>query len=510
MAKKAICIIRTSTDKQEIMSQRKEVLSMALADGYAEDDIIVIGKQGASAIKLDDAYMENLRLFYETAEREDVGCVYCWALDRVGRKERILMEFKEFLLEHKLQFKIKTPSLTLLNDDGSVNAGIELAISLFATLAKQEMEQKLARFRRAKQRNREVGRYQGGRVLFGYKVNKDGFFEPHETNAGIVRSLFREYAEGNLSTLGLAQRYPEIGLKENSPLSVRRVYIMRILKHREYLGERHFPRLIDEETFNKAQEKFKEFRARPKISYQRNVYFLHGLLCVYIDQPDGTKSRYILSPVRSKNVYFERKTGASISINVADTLAVMLLRRHLDKIRPAIRTQLERSLAVAKTEIADIEREISEVSARFDELTDKYFAEGTIGRQTYDRLTGKLKLRLAELQSLREEHRADIEIMMENAREANETLWLDENAQRDLCASLISEVVVSTKTNGLQTVRFTFKGILAGVEETGVYDRFRKTWNGEKFVLLRHLESAEQLIRNGHVCYVNPEKNPDK
>ena len=64
MKTKVIAIIRTSTIQQEIESQKQEVLAMALADGYSEKEIVVIGKQGASAIKVDEAYKENMYQVY--------------------------------------------------------------------------------------------------------------------------------------------------------------------------------------------------------------------------------------------------------------------------------------------------------------------------------------------------------------------------------------------------------------------------------------------------------------
>ena len=143
---KAICIIRTSTDRQHIEEQRAEVLQMARADGYADEDIEIIGKCGASAIKLDDAYMENLTQLYERIESGDVAVVYAWAIDRIGRDEVVLMQLKNTLASKKIQLKIKNPSLSLLNFDGSVNAGVELAFSLFATMAKQEMQQEKSTF----------------------------------------------------------------------------------------------------------------------------------------------------------------------------------------------------------------------------------------------------------------------------------------------------------------------------------------------------------------------------
>lgn len=176
MEKKVIAIVRTSTTQQEIDSQRKEVLSMAIADGYSIDEIEVVGRAGASAIKVDEAYQENMNRVYELIDTiPTIEAVYAWAIDRIGRNEEILMKLKNTLINKKIQLVIKNPSLRLLEANGDVNAGVELAFSLFATMAKQEMEQKKARFNRARKRNDEKGKYNGGYVAYGYigKVDAD-------------------------------------------------------------------------------------------------------------------------------------------------------------------------------------------------------------------------------------------------------------------------------------------------------------------------------------------------
>lgn len=189
--KKAIAIIRTSTEQQEIDSQRAEVLSLATAAGYTLDEIEVVGKKGASAIKVDDAYRENLNRVYELLESEPIEAVFAWAIDRIGRQEEILMQFKNRLIKKKVQLVIKNPSLALLNDDGTVNAGVELAFGLFATMAKQEMEQKLARFARAKKRNAEIGKAtSGNNTPYGYYKDADKFFRIDEEEASVVRLMY--------------------------------------------------------------------------------------------------------------------------------------------------------------------------------------------------------------------------------------------------------------------------------------------------------------------------------
>lgn len=150
MEKKVIALIRTSTIQQEIDSQREEVLSLILSDGYSMDEIEVVGEKGASAIKMDEAYLKNINRVYELIEQQPIKAVYAWAIDRIGRNRTMLNDFRETLIGKHIQLIIKNPELRLLNPDGSENSGIGLAFSLFAEMAVQEMQQKKARFARAK------------------------------------------------------------------------------------------------------------------------------------------------------------------------------------------------------------------------------------------------------------------------------------------------------------------------------------------------------------------------
>ena len=90
--KKAVILVRTSTVRQEIDSQIEEVIKYAMADGYKADDLEVIGNAGSSAIKLDERYLENIQKVYRVIETTPtIECVYAWAIDRIGRREELLM-----------------------------------------------------------------------------------------------------------------------------------------------------------------------------------------------------------------------------------------------------------------------------------------------------------------------------------------------------------------------------------------------------------------------------------
>lgn len=237
--KKAIIIIRESTKAQEIDSQKQDIINYAMKDGYSLEEIMIIGEAGASAIKLDEAYLRNMRKVYETIEdpNNSIKCVYAWAIDRIGRQEVPLFELKNYLVERKIQLIIKKPSLRLLEDDGSVNGGVELAFSLFATMSKQEMEMKAARFKRGKRRNAEQMKFNGGWCTkFGYQVNEDGYVIINQAEAEIVRLIFQEFSSGRYSVNSLTKELRNRGVVKPNGDKMTVGFIKNTLLETAYLG----------------------------------------------------------------------------------------------------------------------------------------------------------------------------------------------------------------------------------------------------------------------------------
>lgn len=272
--KKVIALIRTSTEKQEVESQKRELIEYILKDGINEDDIIIVGQKGASAIKLDEAYKRNLDIVYKHIDEGNISAVYAWHLDRIGRNEEVLMNFKYKLIDNKVQLVIKNPSLRLLDDDGSVNAGMEMAFSLFATMAKQEMETKAKRFERAKRRNAEQMKFNGGKVHFGYMVDDEGKIVVNEDEAAIVKLVFDLYLSGDYSTTKLAIELQKRGYTIRGK-KVTLHFVTNMLKSTAFIGytiynkyevidgkktdkilytqKRIYPQIISEDKFNEVK-----------------------------------------------------------------------------------------------------------------------------------------------------------------------------------------------------------------------------------------------------------------
>lgn len=311
---KAILLVRVSTTKQEITTQTKELVDYALSDGYNKSDLIIIEGVGASAIKLNNIYLAEIENLYNTIESDkSINAVYAWEISRIGRNEEKLMQIKNFLIAHKVQLVIKNPSLRLLNNDGSVNNGVELAFSLFATMSKQEMEIKKDRFARAKARNKAEGKYNGGRIKLGYKLNANKYFIIDEDKAQVVRQCFDWYLNG-MSLKKIYDKLVDMGIYSsllNFSTGGKRVGVL--LKDKAYIGQGLYPQIVDVEVFNKVQEMLSIL---PKWHDSKNIYYCKGLI------KDTTTGATLVARFATLVYYLRHKEHCiALNLNVMDFIA---------------------------------------------------------------------------------------------------------------------------------------------------------------------------------------------
>jgi len=250
--------------------------------------------------------------------------VYCWEISRLGRNEKILFEIKDFLIKRKINLIIYQPSLRLLNHDGSVNNGVELAFSLFATLSKQEMEVKKERMLRGKRMAQECGKWDGGTIVFGYATDAKNNIIPHKTNAATVGLIFEWYVNHGMTTSQIynklvdEQRIERLKVdRECNRISK----ICKILNNPTYIGipkvhtkygikttsKNHYPPIISKELFVAAQNILKTKRVHYNTP---TIYFGKGLL---------RHGGYMLRGVKDRLVYSTVEGRFNINLNAVDT-----------------------------------------------------------------------------------------------------------------------------------------------------------------------------------------------
>lgn len=258
--KKVIIMVRTSTESQQVEDQHNEMVQFCKTFGYSEEQMVFIETKGASAAKVDDDYLDMIeRVKEKIISDKDIECFAVWHINRAARNEGVFVSLKDFLVKHNVQFLVKNPFLKLLNEDGSVNMGMELAFSLMATLAKQDNEERMAKFKRAKDVMRKQGKYTGGRTIkFGYGVDKDGYIVIDEEDSKLVRLIFDMYSTGKWSVRTLYEELYERGYKVNYHM------INRMVADRTYVDGR-YPQMISQELWNRCEAvRNKNFLSIPK------------------------------------------------------------------------------------------------------------------------------------------------------------------------------------------------------------------------------------------------------
>ena len=340
---KAIIWCRVSTTEQEFESQKKELIQRAKEDGFVDDDLIVIGKAGASAIKMNELYQKEVdELIDNINSKQGVSTIYVWEVSRLARNEVAFYQMKDIIVKNKIQFICFVPSLVLLDPDGEVNTGSEITLNLLVTLAKQEMEIKKKRFARGKKKLAEEGKYNGGQIPYGYRVEPETKkIVIDEFEAGIVREIFDMYESG-FSQKSIAVELHTRGVMGKSARKVKKFTISlvhQILTNEFLTGKKHlnkgssyerqYPPIITEEQFERCRKIAQNNNTvLPK---SRRIYYATGLIkcteCGRYFGSSGKKSNYHCRDAYNNYKKYDGYEGVplcqnhiNISNNVMDSL----------------------------------------------------------------------------------------------------------------------------------------------------------------------------------------------
>ena len=370
-------MIRVSTESQSLEDQHNEMVRFCTDEGY--DEIVFVEDKGASAIKLNDQYRLMISQVKEEIEKDpDIRCFAVWELSRAFRNEGVYYEVKTFLLDHNVQFLCKNPYLKLLNPDGSLNQGMEIAMSLFATLAKQEMELKKERFHRAKKAMAVQGRFTGGRCTkFGYRVGKDGYVEIDDEDSKLVRLVFDMYGSGKWSVRSLYEELKDRGYVISHAL------IAKIVADRTYIDGR-YPQMISKELFDRCED----VRKRHFISIPQGNRHCFGSgifrcpVCGNRMIPEGAQYRCrhhskLSAPPHCSN-------GLTIRIENLDGLLWFVTVQEETKYRfrtdSERRGEMEKEIEVMRQKVETARKNLSSLSEKRSRINELY-EEGYITRE---------------------------------------------------------------------------------------------------------------------------------
>lgn len=262
MAKKVLVVLRVSTDRQNVESQKSEMQYFCKSKGFKESEVEYIESIGASARSLNKKYLDMISQIKNTVMAKNIKAVAVWHLNRLGRRESVLNELKQWFIDNQVNLLIKNPDLSLfeqIKQDGVTKMQVSKMGSLFysflATSIEFDTSELMEKTRRGRERTIAMGKFAGGAfgTLYGYTVNSEGYIEVSPSESALVQQIFEMYASGEWSISRLAQELSDRGYNFRGRRITDRV-IARTIANKNYLGNGKFEQIIPQNLWDKCRE----------------------------------------------------------------------------------------------------------------------------------------------------------------------------------------------------------------------------------------------------------------
>lgn len=419
MGNKCICWLRGSSDRQEIESQRDELTTLATTKyNFLKEDIIYIGKAGASAIKQNELYQKEVDELLTTLDADSsVKTVFVWEISRLARVELAFYKMKDFFVKNKIQLICCTPKIELFDSDGKINQSTEITLSLLITLAKQEMDIKKERFRRGRDRNRKEMKWNGGAfgALYGYSVNPEGYIVPNQEETDKVRRIFRLYSTGNYSAAKLAKEFNERGITQRNGVKFTTRKIQHILSNKAYKGDngiRKFPQIIDEELWNRVAEMRKQNDATDWKATKETKHINFGVQ--HLKCKECGSNMFVLNTRYKcyKHHIKECSCKDSVDSRIFDNLIWDVAQlEHIEFLHGEGEKSIETYEAnkkIVKEKILETNNKLAQLEERKFRAQDLYMA-GEINKTRYESQLSKIKADFIQYQADLERYHEEIE-----------------------------------------------------------------------------------------------------
>ena len=139
---------------------------------------------------------------------------------------------------------------------------------------------------RGMQQKAEQGKYMGGTIPLGYKVDADKNYVIDENSAFLVKQIYDRYANG-YTVKEICQELNSAGYKSSTGHSFTYNSLHRLLSNPKYIGRYEYldvvmedaiPRIIDDETFEKVQQRIKLNKRAPARAKSSVDFHLTGKL----------------------------------------------------------------------------------------------------------------------------------------------------------------------------------------------------------------------------------------
>ena len=275
--KRAVIYARYSCDKQTEQSIEGQ---LRVCNEYAKaNDIQIVDKYIDQAMSGTNDKRPDFQRMLKDSKKKQWDYVIVYKFDRFSRNI-----FDSTVCEHELN-KNGVKLLSAMEKIPDAPEGINLK-SLLQSMNHYYSDELSQKVKRGMRETRLKGLFQGGQVLYGYRVENRKIV-PDETNSEIVKYIFTEYSKGKY-VREIISNLKEKGITKNGkPFEEEKVF--KMLNNECYLGKyikdgeefnNMYPRIIDDELFNLCQSR-KRVNKIGKNSIKTDYLLRKKLICGY-------------------------------------------------------------------------------------------------------------------------------------------------------------------------------------------------------------------------------------
>lgn len=451
--KKAIAWVRCSTDKQHTVGEQlKAITKLAAADGYTAADLIPIGREGASAIKVDSAYKADLNTMYELMNSGEIGCIYAWAVDRIGRDQKENTFFKYKLLDCGIDFKTVEGVTLNAGDDGITS----ILLDLKQRIAEDEMRKKAMRFKLGKDRLRAAGIYVGGKVMFGYVLNAEKKYEINEEQAAVIRRIYNQHNNEGYSARRIARELLAEGIINHAHELSAEAFVVKMLRQKRYTQpDVNGQIIVSAEQQTIADTLLSQRQKKPRQTYASVAYFGQRLL---------KYNGYCMKVRKGDCAYVEK--GAAMNLDTADSLIVAVceyLRRWYD-VNPIDTDTMQADLDAANNAIVNLQAR-KEKAAKSLKNALKLAVVGGLGEEEIAEISRANKQAVAEIEQQIAAYSDKVASLTERIKaiktHAAQSLYsMTADEQKAEINKILNEITVEKVKDGTYTLTFVPKDMM--------------------------------------------------
>ncbi len=275
--KKGVIYARYSSDKQNEQSIAGQVDVCTKWAKNNDIDIINVYHDEALTGKTDRR--PGFQQMIKDSKNGKFDYIIVYKLDRFARNRYDSAIYKAQLKKYNVRIMSAMENIA----DGPEGIILESVLEGMAEYYSANLSQNVLR---GMQQRAEQAKYLGGTIPLGYKIDEDKNYVIDESTACIVKRIYEMYADG-FTKNEMCKELNSCGYKTSTGRAFTYDSLHRILTNPKYVGryeylgtsiENAVPRIIDDETFEKVQNRMKHNKRSPASAKSPVVFHLTGKL----------------------------------------------------------------------------------------------------------------------------------------------------------------------------------------------------------------------------------------